>query len=289
MSSSNKFSSDINAYLKDLESIVKLALEEDIRSGDVNALLVNEGAQAEATVIARESGVICGRPWFDEVFKQIDPTFQLQWQVKEGDQVDENQSIVTLKGNARTALTGERAALNFLQTLSSTATTARKYSAAVEGKGITILDTRKTIPALRLAQKYAVKVGGCANHRIGLYDAFLIKENHILACGSISAAVESARALHPELPIEVETENLEEVSEALAAGADRIMLDNFSAEIRKQAVALINKQAEIELSGGIELSDLQNIDLTGIDYLSSGALTKHIRALDLSMRIKLVG
>ena len=288
MPSSNKFSSDINTYLKDLKSIVKLALEEDIRSGDVNALLVKEDAQAEARVIARESGIICGRPWFDEVFQQIDPSFQLQWQVEEGDQVDEDQPIVTLKGSARTALTGERAALNFLQTLSATATTARKYSAAVEDKGITILDTRKTIPGLRLAQKYAVRIGGCQNHRIGLYDAFLIKENHIAACGSIKKAVESAQLQHPSLPVEVETENLEEVTEALKAGADRIMLDNFSGEMLKQAVELINKQAEIEISGGIELEDLPRIDLNGVNYLSSGALTKHIRALDLSMRIHLM-
>ena len=287
MSNQNLFSTEISEYLTDLSEIVQMALEEDIRDGDVNAMLVADHTLAKATVIARESGIICGAPWFNEVFSQLDPDLQIKWLVKEGDEVVADQILVELTGSARTLLTGERTALNFLQTLSATATESRKYSEAAKNLNIAILDTRKTLPGLRLAQKYAVRMGGCQNHRIGLYDAFLLKENHILACGSISAAVEQARKNHPDLPLEVETENLEEVCEALAAGADRIMLDNFDAETLRKAVTQIDGQAEIEISGGISLSDLKNLDLSGINYLSSGALTKHIKALDLSMRIEL--
>lgn len=287
MSEQKQFSAEISEYLVDLSEVVDIALKEDIRDGDVNAMLVGEETVAEARVIARETGVICGIPWFNEVFAQLDPNLQVVWHVKDGDTVEEDQVLVELKGSARTLLTGERAALNFLQTLSATATASKKYADAVSHLDITILDTRKTLPGLRLAQKYAVRIGGCHNHRIGLYDAFLIKENHILACGSISAAVEQARENQPGLPLEVETENLNEVGEALTAGADRIMLDNFDAETLRKAVTLINGQAEIEISGGIGLSDLGNLDLRGINYLSSGALTKHIQALDLSMRIQL--
>ncbi|MBT5106412.1 MAG: carboxylating nicotinate-nucleotide diphosphorylase, partial [Porticoccaceae bacterium] len=208
--------------------------------------------------------------------------------VEDGDEVEADQLLVRLNGSARTLLTGERTALNFLQLLSGTATESRKYAEALADLDITILDTRKTIPGLRLAQKYAVRIGGCQNHRVGLYDAYLIKENHILACGSISAAVAQAREDHPHLPVEVETEHLEEVKEALSAGADRIMLDNFDADTLRQAVDLIDGKAQTEISGGISLRDLNNLDLNGINYLSSGALTKHIRALDLSMRIKLI-
>lgn len=287
MSDQNQFSAEISEYLVDLSEIVQMALKEDIRDGDVNAMLVAEGTVAEARVIAREAGVLCGIPWFNQVFAQLDPSLQIDWQVKDGDTVEEDQVLVELKGSARTLLTGERAALNFLQTLSATATESRKYAEAVSNLDITILDTRKTLPGLRLAQKYAVRIGGCQNHRIGLYDAFLIKENHILACGSISAAVAKARETRPDLPVEVETENLNEVQEALETGADRIMLDNFDAETLRKAVELIEGRAEIEISGGIALSDFEHLDLRGVDYLSSGALTKHIRALDLSMRIQL--
>ena len=287
MPNQNQFSTDLSEFIFDLDKIVALALEEDIRSGDVNAMLVAKSATAKARVIAREPGVVCGRPWFEEVFRQLDPSLELNWLAQEGDEVQAAQSIVELSGSARTLLTGERSALNFLQVLSATATASRQYSLAVQGLGITILDTRKTIPGLRLAQKYAVKIGGCQNHRVGLYDAFLIKENHILACGSIGAAVAQAKVSHPNLPIEVETENLDEVRQSLEAGADRIMLDNFDSETLKLAVEQIAGEAEIEISGGIELKDLATLDLSGIDYLSSGAITKNISALDLSMRIQI--
>lgn len=288
MPTQNQFSADLSDYLLDLSQAVALALQEDIRSGDVNAALVPETRAAEAHVIARESGVVCGLPWFNEVFAQLDPDLQIEWLVEDGDEVEADQLLVRLNGSARTLLTGERTALNFLQLLSGTATESRKYAEALADLDITILDTRKTIPGLRLAQKYAVRIGGCQNHRVGLYDAYLIKENHILACGSISAAVAKAREDHPHLPVEVETENLSEVGQALTAGADRIMLDNFDAETLRQAVDLIDGKAQTEISGGISLRDLNNLDLKGINYLSSGALTKHIRALDLSMRINLI-
>jgi nicotinate-nucleotide pyrophosphorylase (carboxylating) len=288
MSNQNQFSADISAYLTDLPLTVSRALDEDIRGGDVNAELVAQETNATAKVIARAGGIICGTPWFNEVFNQLDPQLKIYWLVEDGDRVEADQTIVKLQGKARPLLTGERTALNFLQTLSATATESRKYSEAVKDLDITVLDTRKTIPGMRLAQKYAVRVGGCSNHRIGLYDAFLIKENHIAACGSISVAVKKARENHPDLPLEVETENLAEVQEALDAGADRIMLDNFDNGTLLKAIALIDGEAEIEISGGIDLSDLNELDLSGIDYLSSGALTKHVRALDLSMRIHLV-
>ncbi|MBT5330958.1 MAG: carboxylating nicotinate-nucleotide diphosphorylase [Porticoccaceae bacterium] len=288
MPTQNQFSADLSDYLVDLSQAVALALQEDIRSGDVNAALVPETRDAEAHVIARESGVVCGLPWFNEVFAQLDPDLQIEWLVEDGDEVEADQQLVRLNGSARTLLTGERTALNFLQLLSGTATESRKYAEALADHDITILDTRKTIPGLRLAQKYAVRIGGCQNHRIGLYDAYLIKENHILACGSISAAVSKAREDHPNLPVEVETENLEEVKEALSAGADRIMLDNFDAGTLRQAVDLIDGKAQTEISGGIALEDLVALNLQGIDFLSSGALTKHVKALDLSMRIQLI-
>ncbi len=287
MPNQNQFSANISEFLVDLHKIVALALEEDIRDGDVNAMLVAESATAEARVIAREPGVICGRPWFDEVFRQLDENLELNWLVQDGDSVQADQTLVELRGSARTILTGERSALNFLQALSATATSSRQYCEAVKDLNISVLDTRKTIPGLRLAQKYAVKIGGCQNHRIGLYDAFLIKENHILACGSISAAVAQAKLSRPNLPIEVETENLDEVAQCLDAGVDRIMLDNFDTTTLRLAVNLIDGNAEIEISGGIEFEDFGQLDLTGIDYLSSGAITKHLTALDLSMRIQL--
>lgn len=288
MLNQNQFPIDLSEFTLELGKIVALALEEDIRSGDVNAMLVAESATAKARVIARESGVICGRPWFDEVFRQLDESLELSWLVEEGDEVQADKCIAELSGSARTILTGERSALNFLQAISGTATASRQYSKAVQGLDITILDTRKTIPGLRLAQKYAVKIGGCNNHRLGLFDAFLIKENHILACGSIGAAVAQAKLSHPKLPIEVETENLDEVRESLEAGADRIMLDNFDSETLKLAVKQIGGRAEVEISGGIELKDLAQLDLSGIDFLSSGAITKHVTALDLSMRIQII-
>jgi nicotinate-nucleotide pyrophosphorylase (carboxylating) len=270
----------------DVERAVRFALEEDIGSGDITAELIPADKQATATIITRENAIICGRPWVDEVFRQLDPNVKLQWHVADGDSVEANQLLVTLHGLARSLLTGERTALNFLQTLSGTATIAHEYAQLVKGTDIKILDTRKTIPGLRTAQKYAVRCGGCHNHRIGLYDAFLIKENHIAACGGISNAVVKARELHPEKPVEVEVENFEELNQALAAKADVIMLDNFSDGDAKKAIALVNKKADVEISGNIAEEHLEALRQIAPDFVSSGALTKHVRAVDLSMRIQ---
>ena len=270
----------------DIERTVRWALEEDIGSGDITAELIPADKTASATIITREAAVICGRAWVDEVFRQLDPTIELNWHVDDGDAVEPNQTLVTLNGNARALLTGERTALNFLQTLSGTATTAREYARLVEGTDIKILDTRKTIPGLRTAQKYAVLCGGCDNHRIGLYDAFLIKENHIAACGGISNAVAKARDLHPGKPVEVEVENFEELIQALNANTDIIMLDNFSIEDAKEAVRLVNQKAKIEISGNISNESIDALIAVRPDFVSSGALTKHVRAVDLSMRVK---
>lgn len=277
----------IDPYLADLSQTVALAVKEDVGSGDISAQIVDAAICATAKVVACEAGVVCGRPWFDEVFRQIDSAAQLQWVVEEGEDVKENQLLVVIRGNARSILTAERTALNFLQTLSGTAAKSRQFARATANLNTSVLDTRKTLPGLRLAQKYAVRVGGCENHRLGLYDAFLIKENHIAAAGSIQAAVRKAREIAPQLPVEVETENLDEVTQALVAGADRIMLDNFDAATTKAAVALIGNRAEIEVSGGISMDSLDMDRLRGVDYLSSGALTKDVRALDLSMRVYL--
>ena len=274
-------------FFRDLESNVAGALAEDIGSGDINAALVPANRMALAKIIARESGVICGRPWVDEVFRQLDPGVTLLWHVDEGQSIDENQLLVSLEGPARALLSGERTALNFLQTLSATASESRKMSDFVAGLGIALLDTRKTLPGLRLAQKYAVRVGGCANHRTGLYDGFLIKENHIAACGSIAKAVSAARLLAGHIAVEVETENLQQVEEALAAGADRIMLDEFSIPDARRAIDLIAGRCEVEISGGVSMEQLRTQDLSGVDFLSMGSLTKHVRALDLSMRVEL--
>jgi nicotinate-nucleotide pyrophosphorylase (carboxylating) len=242
---------------------------------------------ANATVITREQAIICGQPWVNEVFRQLDSSVQIEWLVQDGDEVQPNQAVFNLKGSARSLLTGERTALNFLQTLSGTATVAHQYAKLVEGTDIKILDTRKTIPGLRLAQKYAVKVGGCHNHRIGLYDAFLIKENHIAACGGINEAIKKAKEVAPRKSIEVEVENFDELKQALKAGADIIMLDNFDSEMIKQALQLNNGQAKLEVSGNLGKNNIVNKAITGIDYLSSGNLTKNCWAIDLSMKIKL--
>ena len=235
----------------DIERTVRWALEEDIGSGDITAELIPADKTASATIITREAAVVCGRPWVDEVFHQLDPNIKLEWHVDDGDQIQPDQLLVTLHGNARALLTGERTALNFLQTLSGTATTAHEYVQLVKDTDIKILDTRKTIPGLRTAQKYAVRCGGCHNHRIGLYDAFLIKENHIAACGGISNAVNKARELHPGKPVEVEVESFDELQQALNAKADIIMLDNFSIYDAKEAVRLVNQSAKVEISGNI--------------------------------------
>ena len=272
-------------YYQNIEKVVSLALEEDIGSGDITAELIPEAQKSEATVITRESAVVCGRPWFDEVFRQLDADISIEWLVGEGQRVEPNDMLVKLSGNSRSLLTGERAALNFLQTLMGVATKACEFAKLVEGTAIKVLDTRKTLPGLRLAQKYAVKVGGCDNHRIGLYDAYLIKENHIAACGSIQNAVERAKELEPEKKIEVETESLDELQQALDSGADIVMLDNFNEAMLEKAIQLKTENVKYEISGNLDLENIKALKGKAIDYVSSGALTKHCKAIDLSMRI----
>jgi nicotinate-nucleotide pyrophosphorylase (carboxylating) len=269
----------------DIEQQVAAALAEDIGDGDITAALISQNAPADARVICREAGVICGTAWVDEVFRQIDENVKLGWQVSDGDQVAADTQLFELAGKARSLLTGERAALNFLQLLSGTATRCRNYADLVAGTGVRLLDTRKTIPGLRTAQKYAVTCGGCHNHRMGLFDAFLIKENHIKACGSIAAAVSSARRQAPGKAVEVEVESLAELDQALAADVDRVMLDNFSAEDLREAVRRRRGKTELEASGGITGENLRAVAETGVDYISIGALTKDAIALDLSMRL----
>jgi nicotinate-nucleotide pyrophosphorylase (carboxylating) len=264
---------------------VRAAIAEDVGSGDITAALIPAASEARARVITREDGVLCGRAWVDAVFEEIDPAITLAWQVADGDRVAADQELFTLRGPARGLLTGERTALNFLQLLSGTATRCRHYANRVAGTGVRLLDTRKTIPGLRIAQKYAVHCGGCHNHRVGLYDAFLIKENHIAACGGIASAVRTARATAAGIPVEVEVENLEELDQALAAGADRVMLDNFTLEQLAAAVRVASGRTELEASGNVTEETLRPIAETGVDYISIGALTKDCKALDLSMRL----
>ncbi|MEP5764406.1 MAG: carboxylating nicotinate-nucleotide diphosphorylase [Halieaceae bacterium] len=264
---------------------VKTALAEDIGDGDITAALIPAERAARARVICREPGVICGLEWVVEVFRQIDSSVKLELHVEDSDAVVADQLLFELSGPARSLLTGERAALNFLQLLSGTASRCRHYADLVADTGVRLLDTRKTIPGLRRAQKYAVTCGGCHNHRMGLFDAFLIKENHIEACGSIEAAVNAARLQAPGKPIEVEVETMTELDQALAAGADRIMLDNFAPAQLREAVARSEGRAELEASGGITETSLLTIAETGVDYISIGALTKDAVALDLSMRL----
>lgn len=269
---------------KSVSENVRAALAEDIGSGDLTAALIPEDALAEAWVISREAAVVCGQPWVDEVFRQLDKRAKVNWKVKDGQCVESGQELFRLNGSARALLTGERTALNFLQTLSGTATEARRFADAVAGLPVKILDTRKTLPGLRDGQKYAVRCGGCHNHRHGLYDGVLIKENHILAAGSIAAAVTKVRPYSQGKPVEVEVENLTELREALTVRADIIMLDNFTLDQISDAVAINNKQAKLEVSGNVELAGLRKLAETGVDYISTGALTKHVRAIDLSMR-----
>jgi nicotinate-nucleotide pyrophosphorylase (carboxylating) len=268
---------------------VRRALEEDIGSGDVTADLLPPAAQARARLVTREEAVLCGCAWFDECFRQLDPAIQVAWQVHDGARIARGALLCQLEGPARALVTGERTAINFLQTLSGTATATAAYVEAARGTRTTVLDTRKTLPGLRAAQKYAVRVGGAANHRAGLFDAVLIKENHIAAAGSITAAVERARALHPGLLVEAEVENFGELREALAAGADRIMLDEFELEELAQAVAEVGGRVPLEVSGSVALERVRAIAETGVDFVSIGALTKHVRAVDLSLRIELRG
>lgn len=275
------------ASTEDIIECVRRALAEDIGDGDITAQLIPADTLASATVITREAAVLCGQPWVNEVFRQVDPGVTLTWAVEEGADVDADQLLLTLRGPARSLLTGERAALNFLQTLSGTATITRHYVNLLAGSGITLLDTRKTIPGLRLAQKYAVRIGGGTNHRIGLYDAFLIKENHIAACGSVQQAVRRAREIAADKPVEVEVENLEELRQALEAGADIIMLDNFSDDDIRTAGDLVAGRARLEISGNVTSETIERLSSFRVDYISSGALTKHCHAIDLSMRIAL--
>ena len=269
-----------------IRPIVQLALEEDLGSGDASAALIPAETMATAQVISREDAVICGRPWFDEVFALLSHEVRIEWLVTEGERVRPDQPLVRMRGPARALLSGERTALNFLQTLSGTATQTRRYVEALGNSSTRLLDTRKTLPGLRLAQKYAVRCGGGHNHRLGLYDMIMLKENHIAAAGGIQTAVQQARAQFPELKVEVETENLDEVAEALAAGADIIMLDNFDPDTVCTALRQINGQALTELSGNVTLEILPELAQLGVDFISTGAITKHVHAIDLSMRIE---
>lgn len=265
---------------------VRSALAEDVGAGDLTAGLIPADAQATARVLSREAAVVCGRDWFDAVFRQLDPAVQVVWQVADGDAVGADQILCELAGPARAILTGERCALNFLQTLSGTATATRRFVDALGDGRTRLLDTRKTLPGLRLAQKYAVRCGGGHNHRKGLYDAVLIKENHIAAAGSLTAAVHAARRQTPVgTPIEVEVETLDQLREALTAGAAQILLDNFSLPMMRDAVVIAAGRATLEASGGVAMDQLRAIADTGVDFISVGALTKHLRAVDLSMRV----
>ncbi len=264
---------------------VQRALDEDIGSGDATADLLPADAIASARVITRESAIIAGTAWFDACFDLLDPSSRVKWECRDGDRVAANETLCSVNGLARALVSGERCALNFLQALSGTATTTARYVEAVRGTSARILDTRKTLPGLRIAQKYAVRCGGGGNHRIGLFDAMLIKENHIAAAGSLGGAVCAARERHPDLPLEVEVENFDELREALAAGVDRVMLDEFSIEDIRRAVTEVGGRTKIEVSGGVNLESLPALAATGVDFISIGALTKHIRAIDLSMRI----
>jgi nicotinate-nucleotide pyrophosphorylase (carboxylating) len=264
---------------------VAAALQEDIGSGDITALLIPADQQATASVITREDCIFCGKDWVIEVFAQIDKDVVIEWHIDDGEFAAANSTLFSLSGNARSLLTGERTALNFVQTLSGTATISRHYATLVAHTTVKLLDTRKTLPGLRDSQKYAVSCGGCHNHRIGLYDAFLIKENHIAACGGIDNAVKAAREIAPDKPVEVEVENFNELDQALSANADVIMLDNFTPDDMSKAVAANNGQAKLEASGNVTEATLPLIAETGVDFISIGALTKHCRAVDLSMRI----
>ena len=281
-------SPDINA----IREQVSLALIEDLGGelnahNDITANLIDESENATATIITREQCVICGVAWVEQAFALIDEHLELVWQVKDGDTVAADTTLLTLTGSARAILTAERVALNFLQTLSATATVTASYAKLLAGSNTKILDTRKTLPGLRMAQKYAVHCGGGQNHRIGLFDAFLIKENHIFSCGSIEKAVSRAKKMKPGKPVEVEVESLEELQQALLAGADIVMLDNFTNEQIQKAVALTQGQCKLEVSGNITDERLSSLATLGVDYISSGALTKNVKAIDLSLRVNL--
>ncbi|MEQ5137064.1 carboxylating nicotinate-nucleotide diphosphorylase [Providencia alcalifaciens] len=275
--------------ITDIPFMVNVALKEDLGQvvdykRDITGQLLNEDFQATARIITREEGVFCGQKWLEEVFYQLGNKVKVNWKVQDGDKVSPDQVLCEMRGPSQILLTGERTALNFVQTLSSVSTVTAKYVAFLEGTRTKLLDTRKTIPGLRSALKYAVLMGGGYNHRLGLSDAYLIKENHIISAGSVSQAVSLARQAHPDVPIEVEVENLEELLQALKAQADIIMLDNFTTDMMKDAVVLTDGKAALEVSGNVTDKTIREFALTGIDFISVGALTKHIRALDLSMR-----
>lgn len=277
----------LDSLQNSIQEEVRRALAEDMGTGDITAQLIPAERQAQATIISREPAILCGTAWADEVFRQVDPAVSVEWLAADGDLLQPDQPFCRMSGPARGLLSGERCALNFIQTLSATATRSRYFADMVEGTPVKLLDTRKTLPGLRLAQKYAVTCGGCHNHRIGLFDAFLIKENHIAACGGIQAAVSQARTLAPGKPVEVEVESLEELREALDAGADIVMLDELSNEDMRTAVSITAGRARLEASGGINESTLRAVAETGVDYISIGSLTKDIKAVDLSMRLSM--
>jgi len=269
-----------------IERNVREALAEDVGSGDITAQLIPTNTRGRAFVITREDAVLCGRPWADEACRQVDPTIAVAWHASDGDRVSADQRLLSLKGPARSLLTVERTLLNFLQLLSGTATSARRYADRLTNTRLRVLDTRKTLPGLRIAQKYAVRCGGCHNHRLGLFDAFLIKENHIAAAGSIAAAVERARQIAPGRTVEVEVENIEEFRTALIAGADIIMLDDFTEPDMREAVAINQGQAQLEVSGGVTHATLNAIAASGVDFVSIGEITKRVEPIDLSMRFE---
>lgn len=270
-----------------VDADIERAFAEDLGSGDATAELLPAEARADAALTCREDAVIAGIPWFDACFRKLDPDVTIDWQVRDGGRVAAGNVICRLRGRARALVSAERSALNFLQLLSGTATVTAAYVAAVAGTRVRVLDTRKTVPGLRLAQKYAVRCGGGHNHRIGLYDAILIKENHIAAAGGIEPAVAAARRLHPTLLLEIEVENLDELRRAIAAGVDRIMLDNFTPATMIEAVAIAAGRVPLEISGNVDLQTIGSYAQTGVDFISVGALTKHVRAVDLSLRLQL--
>tara|TARA_R110000751_G_scaffold151717_2_gene256676 strand:- start:102 stop:959 length:858 start_codon:yes stop_codon:yes gene_type:complete len=279
-----------NLTLDSLQAVivddVRRALNEDVGDGDITASLIPAENLASASIITREAAIFCGRAWADEVVRQVDPQIQIEWLVADGDQLMADQTLCRLSGPARGMLTAERCMLNFIQTLSATATRSRYFADMVKDTTVKLLDTRKTLPGLRMAQKYAVTCGGCHNHRIGLFDAFLIKENHIAACGGIAAAINQANRIAPGKPVEVEVESLEELQQALDAGADIVMLDELSLDDMRKAVSLTAGKAALEASGGINETTLRSVAETGVNYISIGSLTKDVKAVDLSMRLR---
>ena len=268
-----------------IQNTARWSLAEDIGSGDITAELIPENYLAKASIISHEDAIICGIPWVEAVYKCVDPDVKIYWKVKDGEIISAGQMLAELVGKARALVIGERAMLNWLQTLSGTATEVKRYVEKLKGTTTRLLDTRKTLPGLRYAQKYAVLCGGGSNHRMGLYDAYLIKENHIISCGSITKAIQKARNHHPDKPLEVEVENINELNEALNANAGIILLDNFDINAIRKAIVINQGQAELEISGNVNLKNIREIAETGVNFISVGALTKHVHAIDLSMRI----